>query len=349
MREGGFFERPRRRPRARADRRRTTNARTSASPRRPTSSRAATTSRSSPRPSSPSPTPTTPAPPRYAPPVASATPSGNRAVTALGHLFRYAEFRRRRGLALMPRRRGNPVAVLVCLSHLRRGAARRRLAVGRQQGRRAARRVRQPVATPIQSTVDPGDAAAVACAARRGSCRAASTSRRSRRRCSRCWRRSTTRRAFAVSVDGVPVVAKNETLPVIPAWNMKLIVAAVALEVLGRGLTVSRRRCSVSVDAAGVVQRQPVPRRRRRSGPVHRLVGVERPDDRSRCQRDAASRTLALAVIAQGRATGDRQRGRRRIAIRRRVLRTVVGAGDPRRHSRAARSTRCWSMTRARP
>lgn len=38
---------------------------------------------------------------------------------------------------------------------------------------------------------------------------------------------------LAVSVDGRPVVARNETSPVIPASNMKLIVAAVALEVLG--------------------------------------------------------------------------------------------------------------------
>lgn len=38
---------------------------------------------------------------------------------------------------------------------------------------------------------------------------------------------------FAVSIDGEPVVAVNETLPLRPASNVKLITAAVALEVLG--------------------------------------------------------------------------------------------------------------------
>ena len=71
MREGGFHPAIR----ARADRRRTTSARTSGSPRRPTSCRAATTSRSSPPPSWPSPTPTTPARRPSAPPAGSATPA----------------------------------------------------------------------------------------------------------------------------------------------------------------------------------------------------------------------------------------------------------------------------------
>ena len=93
MREGGFH--PGQRPRS--HRRRITSVRTSGSPRPPTSSRVATTSRSSRRRSWRSPTRQSRSSgrPRHRP--ARATPRGNRAVTALEHLYRYAEFRRRRG------------------------------------------------------------------------------------------------------------------------------------------------------------------------------------------------------------------------------------------------------------
>ena len=59
----------------------------------------ATTSRSSPPPSWPSPTPTTPGPRAVRATGRLCYASGNRAVTALGHLWQYAQFRQRRGLA----------------------------------------------------------------------------------------------------------------------------------------------------------------------------------------------------------------------------------------------------------
>ena len=61
-------------------------------------SRRAPASRSSPPPSWRSPTRTTRARRRSARPGGSATPSANRAVTALGHLWRYARFRQSRGI-----------------------------------------------------------------------------------------------------------------------------------------------------------------------------------------------------------------------------------------------------------
>ena len=81
-------------PRPRAHRRLPRAPGRAASPRPPPSCRADAASRSSPPPSWPSPTRTTPARPRSAPPGGSATPRRNRAVTALGHLYRYARWRR---------------------------------------------------------------------------------------------------------------------------------------------------------------------------------------------------------------------------------------------------------------
>jgi serine-type D-Ala-D-Ala carboxypeptidase/endopeptidase (penicillin-binding protein 4) len=48
-------------------------------------------------------------------------------------------------------------------------------------------------------------------------------------------------RCFALAIDGQQVVAKNETLPLSPASNLKIITAAVALEVLGPGFTYSTK------------------------------------------------------------------------------------------------------------
>ena len=75
---------------------RTTSARTSASPAPRPRSRTRPASRSSPRPSSRSRRPTTPGRAPCARPGGSATPSSNRAVTALEHLWRYAQWRDRR-------------------------------------------------------------------------------------------------------------------------------------------------------------------------------------------------------------------------------------------------------------
>ncbi|HEX3087209.1 MAG TPA: D-alanyl-D-alanine carboxypeptidase, partial [Ilumatobacteraceae bacterium] len=44
-------------------------------------------------------------------------------------------------------------------------------------------------------------------------------------------------RCFALAIDGQQVVAKNETVPLSPASNLKILTAAVALDVLGPGFT----------------------------------------------------------------------------------------------------------------
>jgi D-alanyl-D-alanine carboxypeptidase/D-alanyl-D-alanine-endopeptidase (penicillin-binding protein 4) len=48
-------------------------------------------------------------------------------------------------------------------------------------------------------------------------------------------------RCFALAIDGQLVAAKNETLPLSPASNLKILTAAVALEVLGPGFTYSTK------------------------------------------------------------------------------------------------------------
>ena len=59
-------------------------------------------------------------------------------------------------------------------------------------------------------------------------------------------------RCLAVSVDGQPVIAKNDTVPLAPASNVKIITAAVALEVLGPGFTYSTKVVG-TMGADGVV------------------------------------------------------------------------------------------------
>lgn len=58
---------------------------------------------------------------------------------------------------------------------------------------------------------------------------------------------------FAVSIDGEPVVGVNETVPLRPASNVKLITASVALEVLGANFKYTTTIKGV-VGAGGVVQ-----------------------------------------------------------------------------------------------
>jgi serine-type D-Ala-D-Ala carboxypeptidase/endopeptidase (penicillin-binding protein 4) len=48
-------------------------------------------------------------------------------------------------------------------------------------------------------------------------------------------------RCFALAIDGQLVAAKNDTLPLSPASNLKILTAAVALEVLGPGFTYSTK------------------------------------------------------------------------------------------------------------
>jgi D-alanyl-D-alanine carboxypeptidase/D-alanyl-D-alanine-endopeptidase (penicillin-binding protein 4) len=59
-------------------------------------------------------------------------------------------------------------------------------------------------------------------------------------------------RCFALAIDGQQVAAKNETLPLSPASNLKIITAAVALDVLGPGFTYATKAVG-ALGADGVV------------------------------------------------------------------------------------------------
>ncbi len=61
------------------------------------------------------------------------------------------------------------------------------------------------------------------------------------------------RSCVAVSVDGVPVGANNDVVPVIPASNQKLIVAAVALDVIGPDTTYTTSVLAAAAPNAGVI------------------------------------------------------------------------------------------------
>jgi D-alanyl-D-alanine carboxypeptidase/D-alanyl-D-alanine-endopeptidase (penicillin-binding protein 4) len=60
-------------------------------------------------------------------------------------------------------------------------------------------------------------------------------------------------RCFALAIDGQLVAAKNETLPLSPASNLKILTAAVALDVLGPGFTYSTKVVG-ALGADGVVE-----------------------------------------------------------------------------------------------
>jgi serine-type D-Ala-D-Ala carboxypeptidase/endopeptidase (penicillin-binding protein 4) len=59
-------------------------------------------------------------------------------------------------------------------------------------------------------------------------------------------------RCLALAIDGQQVVAKNDVLPLVPASNLKIITAAVALDVLGPGFTYSTKVVG-TLGAGGVV------------------------------------------------------------------------------------------------
>ncbi|BAN02934.1 putative D-alanyl-D-alanine carboxypeptidase [Ilumatobacter coccineus YM16-304] len=61
------------------------------------------------------------------------------------------------------------------------------------------------------------------------------------------------RSCVSISVDGVPVGSQNGALPVIPASNQKIVVAAVALEVLGADFTYRTRVAAADSPVDGVV------------------------------------------------------------------------------------------------
>ena len=218
--------------------------------------------------------------PRFERRGVSATRAVTAAVTALGHLTRRPPCCGAGEACLMPRRRGHPVAVLVVVARRRRRAGARPVrAGGGLTARPAAPRRGPPIATdaaPVDVVV--GDAACCRSAAAPGFLPRNVNLDAFEQRCHRFVDRPERRFCVAVSVDGVPVAAYNATCPFSPQSNMKLIVAAVALEVLGedhRFTTIRARRGR----RRGCRQRQPLPRRWRRPAAVDRLVsGHEQRD-----------------------------------------------------------------------
>ena len=139
------------------------------------------------------------------------------------------------------------------------------------------------------------------------------------------WSRSSTtstpRRASRSSIDGEPVVAVNETLPLRPASNVKLITASVALEVLGPEFKYTTTIKGVL--AGGVVHGNlyfvgggdPVLNSVVVAGPEQELPAVQSHFDRGAGRLDQG-----------GRRHRDHRLGRRRcIALRQRVVSTELG------------------------
>ncbi len=120
------------------------------------------------------------------------------------------------------------------------------------------------------------------------------------------------RSCSSVSVNGRHVTGVNETTPVIPASNQKLLVAAVALELLGADFRYTTRVAGPPpVD--GVDRRRRVPDRRRRPAPD--VVGLSRSPTtasrRSTSRRSTSSPTpwsAAGVTRINGSVLGDGSR-----------------------------------------
>ena len=164
--------------------------------------------------------------------------SGNRAVTALGHLWRDAEHRRRRAGQNVNRRgtASSPLIVLAAVVLLPAVAlfGLWRLAAGQD------REIRRVVAADHGGRRGTGGAhagvehATAVVPPNPRADRARSQRRQLRRRQSaRSPASLDSTSCLVVQLDGVEVGAHNPDLPVIPASNQKLLVAAAALEVLG--------------------------------------------------------------------------------------------------------------------
>ena len=138
----------------------------------------------------------------------------------------------------------------------------------------------------------------------------------------------------AVELDGVPVGATRADVPLIPASNQKLLVGAVALDVLG-----PRHRFTTEVRAA---RRSP----NGVTGDLY-LVGGGDPlltsdaypveNDLNPVINPTSLDALADAVVAAGRAAGRGGRGRGRHPLRRRVVRAELVRRPARHRGRAVR------------
>ncbi len=149
-----------------------------------------------------------------------------------------------------------------------------------------------------------------------------------------------------VQLDGVEVGAHNPDLPVIPASNQKLLVAAAALDVLG-----ADHVFTTDVRAAGVNGGVVPGDLYLVGGGDPLLTSAEYPVDEfddypvtSPTSLDA----LADAVAAAGDHTDPGQRHRRRLALRRRVLQPQLGRGHPRHRGRPGRRVDGQRRPRAR-
>ena len=211
------------------------------------------------------------------------------------------------------------------------GRPRRAVAIRRRPPTAAGRAARRARSGDVAGADDHAAAVGAPCAGRavasgqrRGAAGGAATAARRRRR----------QPLLRVAVDGQLVVAKNDAVPLSPASNLKILIAAVALDVLGPGFTYStkvvgaarRRRCR---------RRRSVPRRWRRPGAGQSMVERQQPEVAA-VQRDVvrgARRRDPAARVSPGHG----QRGRRRLALRRRVLRADVGRRRSRHAGRADR------------
>ena len=124
--------------------------------------------------------------------------------------------------------------------------------------------------------------------------------------------------------------------PLIPASNQKLLVGAVALEVLGDDHTYTTEARAAAAPGRRRARRRPVPRRRRRPAADELDVSDARTT-RTRCTSPTSLDALADAIVAagvqriDGAVVGDAS------PLRRRVLRAELGQRRARHRGRTVR------------
>ena len=274
-------------------------------------------------------------------------PSGNRAVTALGHLYRDARHRSRRA-AVSPRSPagGQPDRRAVRPRPGPGGDPVRAVAVGGGRGRRGRRAAADERAgRPAGAVAGPDHAAAVVPSGPGGARPRRQPARRSRARSPTFGATLDAPSCVSVAVDGDPRRLDAGRPAADPGQQQKLLVGAVALEVLGADHTYT-----TEVRARGARRRRrrrrPLPRRRRRPAADQLDVsGRQRPQPGH--DPDVARRARRRGR-GRRRAAHRRRRDRRRQPLRRRVLRARAGSTTS-AASRPARTTPCSSTTPASP